>query len=925
MRQEELLGIIRKAEKEKAVKLDLSEHKISYLPPEIGNPTSLQVLIAAGLSELPAEIGKLKNLSRLYLNSNYLTELPDEISQLKNLTVLDLSSNQLTGLPKGFSQLKNLSILDLNTNHLSELPDEITQLKNLTILDASSNYLRKLPDDFARLVKLDRLDLSSNHIDIMPEAVTQLGISFLDLSFNQISELPSSISQLKELSVLSLNSNQLRELPRDIAQLGNLTQLYLNFNQMTELVGSIARLKNLSILSLNSNYLTQLPKEIAQLGNLTELYAGNNQLRELPRGISMLKNLSILDLSSNQLTELPREIAQLGNLTVLYLDSNQITRLPKEIVRLKNITHLDLNKNPLVFPPVEIASQGLAAITDYLKNSGKGGQTLYEGKLLVVGQGGVGKTCLIKRLSLDKYSENQATTKGIEIQGWKLPAPDNPATEMSLNVWDFGGQEIYHATHQFFLTQRSLYILVWDARQEEEFARIDYWLKTINTFAEDSPIVIVMNKSDERNKDLNLTELKNRCPQVIASRKVSAKKGKGIEELRKFISRQAWGLPLMGTFWPSSWLAVRRALKASSKPHVPYRNYLQVCARVSVEESEAKRLSRYLHDLGMILHFQDDPLLNETIILKPEWGTDAVYKVLDAEVVQKRNGILYSDDLPKIWNNHLLYPKDKYPTILRLMANFELAFPFGDGTRYIVAGFLSPREVEYENWKPQDPLRFEYHYEFMPAGMVTRLIVRMHEYLIEHNGEKLCWREGAYFEYEGSQSLVKINLFTKIAMIQIYGPTRRDFLAIIRSHFAAVHKSIRKIHFKEKIPCICHAGCEHRFDYEFLLKCEERSIRDVICEKNAEYINVGKLLDGIEKAEVRRGRIHRKIRINGDPEPSSGTRAEKAESSPGNPRRPLKKRRIIFILMILAVLSGFIFFGTGGISVIYEFLKRLSG
>ena len=42
---------------------------------------------------------------------------------------------------------------------------------------------------------------------------------------------------------------------------------------------------------------------------------------------------------------------------------------------------------------------------------------------------------------------------------------------MRLAVWDFGGQEIYHATHQFFLTDQSLFVLVWSARADFEHGR----------------------------------------------------------------------------------------------------------------------------------------------------------------------------------------------------------------------------------------------------------------------------------------------------------------------------------------------------------------------------------------------------------------------------------------------------------------------
>ncbi len=851
MNGEELLKIIRRAEKQEAAQLDLSEYKITQLPPEIGRLTSLQVLILRGLGELPPEIGRLRNLTRLYLSSNELDTLPPAIFDLRNLDRLHLSSNHLTELPPEIARLKNLSILDLNSNELTELPREISELKNLSVLYLSSNQLNELPREISKLKNLTILDVSSNQLRELPREISKLrNLTRLYLNSNQLSTLPKEIVHLKNLSILDLNSNHLSALSDEIVHLKDLSILDLNSNHLHTLPREIAQLRNLTELNLSSNQLSVLPPEIAQLRNLTRLYLSFNHLSELPGEISRLRNLTRLDLTSNQLEELPPKIGELRNLTVLYLDSNELTKLPKEITHLKNLIHLDLSRNPLIFPPVEIASQGLSAITDYLKNSDKGGQTLYEGKLLVVGQGGVGKTCLINRLTEDEYSEREATTEGIDIRSWKVNAPTGTKTEMTLNVWDFGGQEIYHATHQFFLTQRSLYIIVWDARQEEEYARIDYWLNTIETFAEDSPVLIVMNKADERNKDLNIKDMKQRCPQIITSRKVSAKEGTGIEALRKFIGKYAWKLPLMGTFWPSSWLAVRKALKATPRYHVPHKNYLQVCKKVDIEEKEAGTLSRYLHDLGIILHFQDDALLKDTIILKPEWGTDAVYKILDAKIVQERNGILYNKDLPKIWTNRTLYPRDRYATILRLMTNFELAFPFGKGDRHIVAEFLSLKESEFD-WNPTDYLQFEYHYDFLPAGVITRLIVRMHEFLVDRDGEKLCWREGAYFENDEALAVVRINPYSKTVKIKIDGDKNREFLEVIRSHFNAIHKSIKKIRFKEKAPCFCTPDCDHRFDYKFLLKCEEKGIKKVLCEKSADYINVKKLLDCIEKPEVR--------------------------------------------------------------------------
>jgi len=83
---------------------------------------------------------------------------------------------------------------------------------------------------------------------------------------------------------------------------------------------------------------------------------------------------------------------------------------------------------------------------------------------LLVGEGDVGKTSLLNRLLYDTFNPEECKTPGINIAQWHLP--EKP--DIRLNLWDFGGQKVMHATHQFFLTKRSLYLLVIDNRKNEQ-------------------------------------------------------------------------------------------------------------------------------------------------------------------------------------------------------------------------------------------------------------------------------------------------------------------------------------------------------------------------------------------------------------------------------------------------------------------------
>ena len=69
---------------------------------------------------------------------------------------------------------------------------------------------------------------------------------------------------------------------------------------------------------------------------------------------------------------------------------------------------------------------------------------------------GVGKTQLLRALGEKEFQVGTVTTWGIDVQPLELTHPEDEDVTMTLRCWDFGGQNIYHATHQFFLTSRCL-------------------------------------------------------------------------------------------------------------------------------------------------------------------------------------------------------------------------------------------------------------------------------------------------------------------------------------------------------------------------------------------------------------------------------------------------------------------------------------
>jgi len=183
---------------------------------------------------------------------------------------------------------------------------------------------------------------------------------------------------------------------------------------------------------------------------------------------------------------------------------------------------------------------------------------LNEAKLILVGRGAVGKTSIVQRLVDDRFDPNEKKTEGIQITEWPLRLHDYE--DIQLHIWDFGGQEIMHATHQFFLTQRSLYLLVLNGREGGEDADADYWLKLITSFGGDSPVIVVLNKIKEHPFDLNRLALQQKYPLIRGFIKTDCADGTGIIELRKAIERETDHLEDLRAAFPASWFTIKDQL-----------------------------------------------------------------------------------------------------------------------------------------------------------------------------------------------------------------------------------------------------------------------------------------------------------------------------------------------------------------------------
>ncbi|MEI1373736.1 COR domain-containing protein [Nostoc sp.] len=741
---------------------------------------------------------------------------------------------------------KQLKELDLSNhwNTLTEIPAEVFELGWLEVLNLSGNQLTTLPEAIARLQQLTSLDLSYNQLTTLPEAIARLQqLTSLDLSDNQLTTLPEAIAHLQQLTSLDLSNNQLTTLPKAIARLEQLTSLDLRGNQLTTLPEAIARLEQLTFLDLRGDQLTTLPEAITRLQQLTFLDLSFNKLTALPEAIARLEQLTSLDLRGNQLTTLPEAIARLEQLTSLYLSFNKLTALPEAIARLEQLTSLDLRGNSIEKPPPEIVVKGIAAIRDYFRQlKAEGTDYLYEAKLLIVGEGGAGKTTLAKKIEDRNYQlREEDSTKGIEVIQWRFPMENE--REFRVNIWDFGGQEIYHATHQFFLTKRSLYVLVADTRKED--TDFYYWLNVVELLSDNSPLLIIKNEKQNRHREINERELRGQFTNLKETLPTNLATNRGLEQVLEQIKHYVKNLPHIGSPLPKTWVRVREALERDARNYISLDEYLNICQQNGFTQRNDKlQLSSYLHDLGVCLHFQEDPLLNKTVILKPKWGTDAVYKVLDNEKVIRNLGSFTGSDLANIWC------EDEYATmhyeLLRLMINFKLCYeiPRSKGN-YIAPQLLSANQRPY-NWDETNNLILRYTYEFMPKGIITQFIAAMHEFITE---QKCVWKSGVLLSKDQTKAEV-IEYYSKREIrIRLSGRHKRDLMTEVTLKLDEIHASYQRLKYDKLIPCDCYTCKDSQEPYFYLFENLKKRISDkkyeVECNKSYQTVHVLGLIDDV--------------------------------------------------------------------------------
>ncbi|WML86570.1 leucine-rich repeat domain-containing protein [Thiothrix subterranea] len=785
--------------------LDCRSNQISDLSPLRDLPAlqtldcrSNQISDLSPLRDLPA-------LQELDCSSNQISDL-SPLCDLPALQTLDCSSNQISDLSP-LRDLPALQELDCRSNQISDL-SPLRDLPALQTLYCDSNQISDL-SPLRDLPALQRLDCSSNQISDLSPLHDLPALQRLDCDSNQISDL-SPLRDLPALQTLYCDSNQISDLS-PLCDLPALQTLDCRSNQINNL--TLRDLPALQTLDCRSNQINNLT--LRDLPALQTLDCRSNQINNLT--LRDLPALQTLDCSSNQINNLTlRDLPALQTLDCSYNQTNNL-----KLRDLPTLQRLDCSYNQISdlsplrdLPALQKLTCGaneindLSAIDDLLLSdqlqkfsfhdspkSGipsallgsyhgdnclenikhyrqaillHGSVTQKQLKIQLVGNGRVGKTTLAIALETGKpVEEDCASTHGITIK--TIPFPMDNGDTINLNVWDFGGQEIYHATHRLFLSSDCLYLLLWAEETEENDQEIrhsiNYWLEAIQDLGGNSPIIIVKNQRDRaKNKspvppELAMEELDQECEFVS----ISAKKYQGIYKLRGIIEEFLYDPKLqVRVELPNTWVAVQEqleALKATDKS-IAFSHFRDLCMAAGIDYVDW--FVDYLHKIGVL--FYQKNTFQDQVILDQNWVIDAAYRVFDPngcrEDIEDKRGKFKGKFTRSIWSDVDDVERQIYLDFMRNCGicyepqyrdNQYKAIPFAE-REFIIPALLPPesktQKARREQSQPDDWL-LVVDYPFLHRSIIERLILRLGE---TYDSE--VWRTGIFCETEFGEVLL---------------------------------------------------------------------------------------------------------------------------------------------------------------------------
>ena len=595
-------------------------------------------------------------------------------------------------------------------DNLAKLQDAVASKSIKTVIPIEISQRNNASAVLEVLLLQTDVNKDSGEVKWFGLGLTQLKISWLmniswveklRLTHNELKSLPPDMGgYLQQCTSLDLRWNRLQEIPQCLLQLPNINELNLSHNDLSAIPAVPKWSDSLSFLDLSYNCLSDLPNSAVAAG-LKNLNISNNQFRAVPRCVCFFIGLTILDIANN----------------------SGIVALPNELGKLKNLLNLNLDGlNNLNTPPNSVCTT-TADYMRYLSSQLRRPRGYYRMKMVVVGKQAMGKSTLVSRLN-NKEIGNEPMFD-VDISEWRY-APPNKKT-FHFSIWDLASQEEYYATHQCFLSKRSLYLVVWKVTEGAAgIAGLKPWLDSISAQVPDSYVIIVgtfLDKvSDDDRQSGKLDDLLQEVEELtrhyhrLVVKNITAVGLKGhtenVDKLKDYIYNAAAEYQVnnqyvMGRELPSSYHAldailfrIHRLVKEDKHKPIMHTADLKKIVRdlqlvdIQDDDDELRKVTHFLHEAGLLLHYDDSQYnLDDLYFVDPHWLCDLVSTVL---TVTKQNpcvkqGILKNKDIPLLFKDRH-YPGKYLYQYLTLLNRFEIVLPLGKDYKRVLVPSTLPKK-----------------------------------------------------------------------------------------------------------------------------------------------------------------------------------------------------------------------------------------
>ncbi|EDV23062.1 uncharacterized protein TRIADDRAFT_57945 [Trichoplax adhaerens] len=719
------------------------------------------------------------------------------ISKLKKLKYLNLSNNKLTDLPDDFKDCsRNLQELNLASNYLTSLPNYIGSFISLLELDLSYNLISSLPTSLCRLTSLITLNLAGHQLKVLPSGLDQLSL----LKNLNLSGMP--VMEITEASVLHRNNMRVTltkgQPNRPVNGYDN--DDYIDLFQACDEDGNHV-LDYLELNKLNNLLFTKIVR-------LNEMFDENNDNQQNAWPILGLKNLENLTLDYLPIRSIPEDFGNcLTNLKTLSLRHCLLLEsLPASLGGL-HLTKLEIvGTEKMRTPPPEITARGLNSVMAYLKRLSYGSSECKRTKLMMVGLGGAGKTSLSRSLRSasfsDKTTGEEAITDGIDIAIWTVETPDKQKIEYSL--WDFAGQTLYYNTHQFFLSNRAVYLLVWNTRLGYEHAGLEFWLSSISCHAPEAPIFVVGTHCDKVEKsEIPKGRLQKFYPQIQGFFTVSSATGQGIQKLYGDLIAVTLKQKYMGEKIPNIWLEYENSIIScrNRSSVLSWKEITEIaCNHGIFQDDEIREAVKLLTDLGSIQHF-DTEMLREVVVINPQWIVDVMACVVSVHDSPIKNGRFHHSDMQKIWSK---YNSNLHKWLLGLTEQFDLSFSLPNKSTNLVPCLLNDDDEETDDLDKETlemdgmkETKMVYTFQYLPAGLFNRLQVR----LCEFTEDQTISKRGSKLKKNGNFAVLKQSE-NNLIDLNVNGLRPENMLYLVNEVLESLTAdAFHGVHFYYLVPC----------------------------------------------------------------------------------------------------------------------------